>query len=298
MGLPAATGDQGTKTDFRIDTGLRGGYYAPRHFRLPKEEKRMFPPIPRIISSALGLGLLSLTLATARADIAGHGLTILTADTNGNSASYTAEVVWTGDRWSFELSEMTELRDPDNNELVATLNPPDLGAITSIEYFTDPVVSLNFSVQAGGTTTTFMIASALLSFPTLNNPDGAASAAYSVSDFTGNGATLTGIGDPGGAGGAYLAQYNGFAGTVSGTTFAELHQQIIAGPFSTNTSTEEQPPGGGFQPISGAVNDMSALVSFTLTPFDLASGTTTYVIVPEPASLVPLMLGVGLLRRR
>ncbi|MBI5864678.1 MAG: PEP-CTERM sorting domain-containing protein, partial [Planctomycetes bacterium] len=37
---------------------------------------------------------------------------------------------------------------------------------------------------------------------------------------------------------------------------------------------------------------------FTLSPFDLASGTTTFEIIPEPASLALLLIGGLLIRRR
>jgi hypothetical protein len=58
-------------------------------------------------------------------------------------------------------------------------------------------------------------------------------------------------------------------------------------------------PATGYAPIADPVADMSAMISFELSADDLASGTTNFVIVPEPTSLGLLALGViGLLRRR
>ncbi len=235
----------------------------------------------------------------AQADIIGDGLVITAEDGLGNSATWTAPLTWDGQRWTYNGSQEIELRDPDTNVLLGYINPADGPADgTSVEYLQDPVINLNFSVQAGANPTTFYIASALLTFPTIANPVGAASAAISVTDAMGDGATLTGIGL---SGGAYLAQYNGYAGAnpPAGTTFAELHPNVVAGPFSTTTVSDEVPAGGGFTPIGTPVDDMSSLVSFTLSAFDLASGTSVYTIVPEPGTLAMVLgLAVVVARRR
>jgi len=233
----------------------------------------------------------------ARADVIGDGLVITAQDAFGNSATWTAPLSWDGQRWTYIGSQEIELRDPDTGVLLGYINPADdPQAGTSVEYLQDPVINLNFSVQAGVNPTTFQISSALLTFPTIANPQGAASAAISVTDALGDGATLTGIGV---TGGAYLAQYNGFAGAdpPAGTTFAELHPSIVAGPFATTTVSDEVPAGGGFTAIGTPVSDMSAPVSSTLASFDLASGTTVYSIVPEPATLM-LVVGLAVVVRR
>lgn len=214
----------------------------------------------------------------------------ITAVNSIGRASYTVTVgsdpwdaLQPGEHWGWSLGAPLELR-ASGGELVACLNSAELTV------FYDPQVNLVFSVQAGGLDTTFLIQSALLSFPTIYNAEGRASASFTVTDGGGGGAVLSPLGS-----GAYLAQYNGFV--PGGTTFTESISQIVAPEFGTQTQNANVPP-SGYLSIANPVNDMSAQVSFMLTAFDLASGTTNFEIVPEPSALALLALGAMLLRRR
>jgi hypothetical protein len=120
--------------------------------------------------------------------------------------------------------------------------------------------------------------------------DGRASCGFSVTDTDGDGVVLTGVGDPAGTQGAYLAQYNGFAGTLSGTTFAEVVHSLTAGSLTTATTSVDVPP-LGFLQIVDPVSDMSVMVSFDLSANDLASGTSTFVLVERPLAVEPATWG-------
>jgi hypothetical protein len=172
-------------------------------------------------------------------------------------------------------------RNPD--QVLATLES------ATVTYINDPQVNMDFAVQAGTEDTEIKLASSLLSFPTIYDAEGVASAAYTVADLDGDGVTLTGIGD---TGGAYLAQYNGWAAFLLGTTFAEVIETLSADAWSTDSVSVDVPETGTLS-IDDPVYDMSALAHFNLTANDLASGTTTYVIVPEPGSLLLLVLGLA-----
>ncbi|MFN0136382.1 MAG: PEP-CTERM sorting domain-containing protein [Phycisphaerae bacterium] len=238
---------------------------------------------------------------TAMAEIIGPGLTVYAFDSLGNMASAEISGAWSSDGQTFNWSSTStiELWDQDTDTLLGCMNPLDANGnptFSAFQYVQDPVVNLNFAVQAGSADTTFVIASSMLSFPTINSAQAAASAGFSVTDFNGNGASLTGLVGTGSSFG-YLAQYNGFAFTQSGTTFAEVLPAVAAGAFGTNTVSSNV-PGAGFSNI-GTVSDMSSLISFRLSRFDLASGTTSFVITPEPASIALLGLGaLAMLRRR
>ncbi len=217
----------------------------------------------------------SLGASSAVADITGGGLNIIATNAAGDVATFQIPAPPGVSAWTWSSTEMIEMRSPTTGELIAVLNPD--GRESRVEYVDDPFINMSFSVQAASSATTFLISSALLSFATITEPEGRATAGFSLTDGDGDGATLTGIGDPSGAQGAYLAQYNGFAGTLSGTTFAEAIQSMTAGIFSTQTASADVPP-VGFLIIANPVSDMSVFVSFTLTANDLASGTSAYVV--------------------
>lgn len=156
----------------------------------------------------------------------------------------------------------------------------------------DPVVNIGFLVTAGAADTSVTVTSALIGFGPLNNPTARASAQVGATDLNGNGVSIAG--DFGGK--SYTAQYNGLA--PAGSVFANLVNDQAYGAFDSNALGEDSPLGGGFNVIPGAVSSMSASFSLTVSAHDQASGTSVYVIVPEPASLALLFGGVLMAIRR
>ena len=195
-----------------------------------------------------------------------------------------SEGTWNGDVFTWILEEPVNIMD--GQMLIATLETAE------VMLQADPQVNLGFSVQASDVNTAFTITSALLSFPTINNAEGRASAAFTVTDTNFTGATLTGIGPNGGA---YLAQYNGFV--PGGATFAE-GIELIEAPQGGSMIGVINVPEIGFLPIADPVDDMSTQINFMLTAHDLASGTSNFEIVPEPSGLLLLLVGLAAVRRR
>jgi hypothetical protein len=204
-------------------------------------------------------------------------------------ASYAASAPLAGDKAAWSSSTPYELRDGD----------VVLGSILSagFAYHADPSVSLSFAVTAAHVATTFTISSALLSFPSLANPDAAALASITVTDNESNGATMT----PDLAG-AYLADYNGFV--PAGSMFASFFTSALVAPAGGSASDSASI---GPSTILASVHDMSARFSFTVSAGDTAAGTSTYCIgdlqqcpssvVPEPATAWLLLTGVGVALR-
>lgn len=210
---------------------------------------------------------------------------IYTDDPNGNGW-------WEGETYHWELVNPINILDAQNNTLATLENNG-----TNLELHNDPQVNFGFAVTAGAVDAEFSMYSALVSFPTINSPEGRASVAYSVTDNNFDGATLTGVDpDTHQPAKSYRAQYNTFP---NGTAFTDLIDGLSATPGSSAGTSAEDPIGvGNYTPIGVPVSNISARVAFTLTAGDFASGTSTFEVIPEPASLLLLVASFGLIRRR
>lgn len=243
-----------------------------------KPNWRIAPLFLALLSvSPLALAGVSETILTVTASsLRGEGSIAVSAD----------QGYWDGDDFFWSIDHALEIRDADNH-LLGTFGP------ATVSFYADPQVTLGFSVQASDQSTSFTITSAQLSFPTIAAGMARADAAFTLLDFGVSGATLTGDGP---TGGAYLTQYNGFV--PYGTTFAEAIGQIqVIPPESLQTAEYYSAPMGQYLPI-GAVSSMSSQIAFTLSPLALASGSANFEIIPEPATLALLCLGLMVARRR
>ena len=232
----------------------------------------------------IGFAVLCWTLVAspALAGITGDALTIIATTPTGDVAELHIPVPAGPPPWIWESDQTIEMRSEVTGDLLFTLNPP--GYSSKVEYFDDPVVGVTFAGQAGPLGGIIFITSGVLSFPTISPAEGRASAGFSLTDLDGDGATLTGIGDPNGSQGAYLAQYNGDASSLSGTTFAEFIQSMSTGSFQT-TTVNDALPALGFLPIGDPVSDMSVLIHFALSANDLVSGTSVWTVQAPPTSV-------------
>lgn len=240
------------------------------------------------VRGKLIIGLLGASAAAASAEISDRVFRVQATNANGTAVwevpfdenCYSRDT----DTYAWELSEPVTLRSADGT-VIGTVGAAGTTLIG------DPVVNLNFLFVAGAANTAFSVSSALLSFPPITSAVGQASAQIGSTDLDGNGVTITGgyVGNTKG----YLAQYNGFVPT--GTTFATLVDNQTGGAFSSNIESESV----GVTPIGATVSDMSSQFSVVVSAHDQVSGTSVYVITPEPAALALLGLGgLALLRRR
>lgn len=191
--------------------------------------------------------------------------------------------------FSWNLDHNVKILSDDGTQVLAVLR-----AGTSVGLVDDKVVELSFHmVAADEGPASIMMSSGLMSFDEIANPMGRASAGLTATDLNGDGVSITGGFD---GGKSYRADYNG--DVPNGTPFATLVDNAsTADPYETITSSEDSPD-TGFTPIGVPVSSMSSQFKFTLSSGDSASGTSVFVIVPEPATLVLLGLGGALLLAR
>ena len=236
------------------------------------------------VAMVVGVGV-----SAAHADLSTDVFT-LNATVGGEQGSYIASVDdgYFDDEGNFywTLEAAVEIYS-DNGLMLATLSQASLIVIA------DPIISMNFNVQASNQNTIFSVTSGLLSFPEISNPIGRASAGVTVTDLNGDGATLAPDG-----GSMYASRYNG--DYPNGTPFADLlNNPVMASAFDTGSDDAEYPGGGNFVSIGEPIQSMSAAWTFTLSAFDVASGTSTFVVLPTPAGLGLLgVAGLAVLRRR
>jgi len=152
----------------------------------------------------------------------------------------------------------------------------------------DPEIGVEFGVRAGLSDTTFTVLSGMEIFTALTNPDAYASAGVTLTDRTPSGATIKGLF----AGGkTNQAMYNGT------TAFANL---VSGFSVSGSSLTKEEEYGNEFSmvPINDTLTSIESNFYFTLSARDAASGTSAFVVVPEPVTFTLLGLGTLVLRRR
>lgn len=191
-----------------------------------------------------------------------------------------------------------ELRS-DDNTLIATLTDP------SIFYtFDQPDIGRSIEMSYGLTnarneTIEVRIAAGAMSFATV--PETLAEASFvttmKLTDAAGSapGAEIVGLGPGFGSSTAY---FNG-SSPASGSVFATQIGGIYFNGAGYATVTEYSPL-FGTAPIEAATDRISAGFWYSVTPQDEVLATSTLLLVPEPSSLLGLVmvLGVGLVRRR
>jgi hypothetical protein len=217
----------------------------------------------------------------------------------GSYAVQTSDGVgrWDGGVYYWQLSN--DINITSGGTTIGTLHALDpvtgLPA-TTLEFHNDPEVHLNFAVTAGITDTIFQFTSSHVTFPTISDPLGKSEVGMNVTDRNHDGATLSSITGLAGTSQSYV---NGLPPPPHGGGSGALFADILAGPIvaGINGTMSQQDATNGYLPIGVPASSMSAQLNFRLTARDLASGSSTFIITPEPSGL--LLLGLlGLLRRR
>jgi hypothetical protein len=181
-------------------------------------------------------------------------------------------------RYTWSLVEPFTVSDPITNDAIATL----VMARVQLYVGASPRIQLDFGVEAGGTTTSFILEPGVVqvSSPSITVgglqmvqlvvPEARATVSLSLADQNNDGAELRGIGPPGT--GIFQARFNGVI--PNGYLFSTMLWQILCGPGGSAKVAQYDPP-TGYAGVGIAVKDMSTYVGFTLSPHDLAQGSVS-----------------------
>jgi hypothetical protein len=227
----------------------------------------------------------------ARAEFLGSAISIQIWTGGANLGHYELNVPIPSDPWGWQLNSPVNVYSQGSGDLLATID--SMGVFLD----GDPAVNLNFAVTAGPTPTLITVGSSTVVFAGLNGADAFATAALTITDNNGNGASAVGMY---GANKSYQATYNG------GSVFAQLVSPVLAGPDDTSTGSQRDPL-SATTVIPGMTTSIQSQFSFVLSAFDSASATSRFQVnipggnVPEPSTWVlasTAAIGGFLLRRR
>lgn len=229
-----------------------------------------------LVSLVIALALIS--PSTASAEFIGDLVTIDVLNPHGQDTfTWNPHIpAHAFERIQDALKNKEEFRG-DNDELLGTIDS------LIIDFDGDPLIDIIFAATAGDEDTTFTITSALVSFDTLTDPIGEASADITLTDVAGSdpGAFLEPV-DP--ATGVFIAEYN------DGTLFSELIGTI---EFDTAGGTGSEDSSHGPVVIPGNVDSIRGQLSFKLSAGDSVSGHVRFEVTPIPEPSTWAMLAVG-----
>lgn len=225
------------------------------------------------VAVILSLAALSISAQRGYASFTGANIQVDVSSSLG-TGSFALNVPITGDSFTWD--------SPDGWSQEVWGSGHLLGTITDLKVTLDgdPNASVFFGVMAGAAPTNFNISSALVGFGAIPGAIGSASGGVTVTDTSGNGATL--VGNYAGNTLSYQAEYN------NGIVFANLVGNAAApGVTATQSGSLSNVP------IGPPVFNIQSKFSFVLSPNDVGSGTGNFSITPEPSSICLAAVGAA-----
>ena len=168
-----------------------------------------------------------------------------------------------------------------------------LGTISrlNVTFNADPEIDLNFSLTNTNPSlpVTFDILTATIVFDAIPNAEAAASASMTLTQGAGSpaGASVTGKFT---GGKCYQARYSTDSLLNTATVFASLDPSMSFTSGLGRSETETL-PADGMAALGTTVYMMESEYKFTLSAGDQASGSSIFLITPEPATLMLAALG-------
>lgn len=238
------------------------------------------------------LGALSVAVPCAPAVAIGLSETVFTIEARNDSSTGSYSVCFAEGQWdpnsetfTWTLPGQFEIYDDDSGDWIASL----VFAYVRARATQACEIELNIGVISGGSDTTFVFGSPLVSFETVAAAyaQAKATATVTLTHMSGDYAYLVGLGPIGT--GVFRSYYNGYLS--EGTRFAHLVGSVYVDGGGTADASQAD-PAFGYRPIGRDVWDMSTEIAFTLTAGDLAFVFTTSGM-PEPAYCIGDVNGDG-----
>lgn len=228
----------------------------------------------------IGIGVAGLLAVASYAGTISDPVITIQASSSLGAGSYTVPYIPENYNpntgiYTWSLPGEVDILSP-NEVVIATISQ------LSTFIMVDPVVNVGFVLTAGAANTSVSIQSATVSFAPIPNAIAQASAQIGATDTDGDGASITG-----GFGGL------GYQARTNLGVYSTLVNGFGVGMFGSDNRNGNVGP----NLAGGAVSSMDAEFRFTVSAHDAASGTSVFVVTPEPASLALLAIG-GLLALR
>lgn len=228
---------------------------------------------------AVALAMVLPTCAMASTGHFGTYLATITAESNGQTATYNID--WSNYFSSDSFSSPIQWKCNDIISLYGG-NGTLLGEVTGLFIRMTPgtFLGMDITALAGNAATKFSITSGFF-FDAMTNPEGYATAGLTITDTNKNGASLTGLSD---GGNAFFID----PGEANATS-------IVTGPITAAARKTSTGNGDCEGILDGTVDHVFATYNFELSAKDSVSGTSYAELTPtpEPGSFLLLLAGAA-----
>lgn len=205
---------------------------------------------------------------------------VLEVEASNAAGAARATFALTGGTWNSTTSTYTWTRtepmplvDSNSGAPIATLRSATVYLKRASE------INVNVSVEAGASTTSFLVRSPRVSFETIptGTSRGKAYARFDLTDLNNDGAAFSGLGTPGTGG--FHAGFNG--AYPAGGEFSHLVAQVSCGPGGSGYGQQSDPIGEP-RDMNADVSELSIYLGFSLTAGDRCNAVTRFDVNPDP----------------